>query len=62
MSLLDEDTVLLYKYSSNFMHNIPIEEDERILNMSHENTYDLFIVSDALISDFFFYLSLIILF
>ena len=51
MSLLDEDTVLLYKYHP-LMHNIPIEEDERILNMSHENTYDLFIVSDALISDF----------
>ena len=34
------------------MHNIPIEENGRILNMNHENTYDLFIVSDALISDY----------
>ncbi len=30
-----------YKYHP-LMHNILIEEDERILNMSHENTYDLF--------------------
>lgn len=51
MSLLDEDTVLLYKYHP-LMHSIPIEENERIFNMNHENTYDLFIVSDALISDF----------
>ena len=47
----DEDTVLIYKYHP-LMKDIPIEEEGRIFNMSHENTYELFVVSDALISDF----------
>ena len=51
ISSFDKDTVLIYKYHP-LMKDIPIEEEGRIFNMSHENTYELFIVSDALISDF----------
>ena len=46
----DENTVLIYKYHP--LMPCTLEEDERIINMNHENTHDLFVVSDALISDF----------
>lgn len=46
----DKNTVLIYKYHP--LMNSTLPDDERIINMNHENTHDLFIVSDALISDF----------
>lgn len=51
ISSCDENTVLLYKFHP-LMQDCHLSENQRIINMNHENTHDLFVVSDALISDF----------
>lgn len=48
---LDENTVLLYRYHP-LMKYAALPDHERIINMNHEATHDLFTIADGLISDF----------
>lgn len=48
---LGEDYVLLYKFHP-LLGNIELGKHERIINMNHEDTHQLFCVSDYLISDY----------
>lgn len=51
MDSLGEDYLLIYKFHP-LLKNTKLTKHERILNMNHEDTHDLFTISDALISDF----------
>ena len=48
---LGEDYILLYKFHP-LLGNIDLDKHPRILNMNHEDTHQLFCVSDYLISDY----------
>lgn len=48
---LGDDYVLIYKFHP-LLLKAALENDERIINMNHEDTHDLFTISDVLISDF----------
>lgn len=47
----DENTILLYKFHP-LLLDTSLPDHSRIINMNHEDTHDLFTVSDCLISDF----------
>lgn len=48
---LPDDYVLLYKFHP-LMGNYQLADDQRIINMNHEDTHALFSISDYLISDY----------
>ncbi len=48
---LGEDYILLYKFHP-LLGNIELDKHPRIINMNHEDTHQLFCVSDYLISDY----------
>lgn len=48
---LDDQYVLVYKLHPLLLDK-PITDDQRIINLNHEDTHDLFTISDMLISDF----------
>lgn len=48
---LGEDYVLLYKFHP-LLGNIELDKHPRIINMNHEDTHQLFCLSDYLISDY----------
>lgn len=48
---LGDEYVLIYKFHP-LLKNTLLAKHERIINMNHEDTHELFTVSDALISDF----------
>lgn len=51
LEALGDDYVLVYKFHP-LLLNTTLADNERIINMNHEDTHDLFTVSDAMISDF----------
>lgn len=51
LNQLGDDYVLIYKYHP-LLGNICLSENERIINMNQESTYQLFNMSDMLISDY----------
>lgn len=51
MNQLSDDFVLIYKFHP-LMGNYHLQKDNRILNMNHEDTHELFCISDYLISDY----------
>jgi len=48
---LNDQYVLVYKLHP-LLLDVPITDDQRIINLNHEDTHDLFTISDMLISDF----------
>lgn len=48
---LGDEYILLYKFHP-LLLNATLCDDSRVINMNHENTHDLFTISDVLISDF----------
>lgn len=48
---LGDDYYLLYKFHP-LLKNAELPKHDRIINMNHKNTHELFTISDALISDF----------
>lgn len=51
MNQLGDDFLLIYKFHP-LMGNHVLEQNERIINMNHEDTHELFCVSNYLISDY----------
>lgn len=47
----NENVVVIYKYHP-LLGDVQLAQHERILNMNHENTHQLFSVADVLISDY----------
>lgn len=48
---LSDDYVILYKFHP-LVGNYQLDPDSRIINMNHEDTHELFTISDILISDY----------
>ena len=48
---LDNQYVLVYKLHP-LLLDVPMTNDQRIINLNHEDTHDLFTISDMLVSDF----------
>ena len=48
---LSDEYVIIYKFHP-LVGNYQLEKDERIINMNHEDTHQLFTISDYLISDY----------
>lgn len=48
---LNDDYVIIYKFHP-LVGNYQLENNERIINMNHEDTHELFTISDILISDY----------
>lgn len=51
LNALGDDYVLIYKFHP-LLLKAKLQDDKRIINLNHEDTHDLFTVSDMLISDF----------
>lgn len=51
ISSLTDEYVLIYKHHP-LIKNYQITNDERIIDLSHEETHDLFTITDVLISDY----------
>lgn len=51
LDILGDEYVLIYKFHP-LLLNDTIIDDQRIINLNHEDTHDLFTVSDMMISDF----------
>lgn len=51
LDALGDEYIMLYKFHP-LLLNATLPADSRIINMNHEDTHDLFTISDILISDF----------
>ena len=51
LNALGDDYVLIYKFHP-LLLKAKLQDDKRIINLNHEDTHDLFTISDMLISDF----------